>query len=104
MKESRRSICPYDCPNTCGFLMEVVDGKIIKVKNDPDHPVSCGGICRKTAHYEKDIYSDKRILTPLKRSGAKGSGSFSPIAGPTTPLSAGRRILRCSRNSLCPLK
>ena len=29
---------------------------------------------------------------------------FSPIAGPTTPLSAGRRILRCSRNSLCPLK
>ena len=80
MKESRRSICPYDCPNTCGFLMEVADGKIIKVKNDPDHPVSRDGICRKTAHYEKDIYSDKRILTPLKRSGAKGSGSFSPIS------------------------
>ncbi len=76
----KRSICPYDCPNTCGFLMEVEDGRIIKVKNDPDHPVSCDGICRKTAHYEKDIYSDNRILTPLKRSGAKGSGSFSPIS------------------------
>ena len=80
MKEIKRSICPYDCPNTCGFLMEVVDGKITKVKNDPDHPVSRDGICRKTAHYEKDIYSDKRILTPLKRNGDKGSGSFSPIS------------------------
>ncbi len=80
MSEIRRSICPYDCPSTCGFLMEVEDGRIIHVKNDPAHPVSKNGICRKTAHYEKSIYSEKRILTPLKRTGAKGSGEFAPIS------------------------
>lgn len=80
MIEIKKSICPYDCPSTCGFLMEVCDGKIIRVKNDPDHPVSKNGICRKTAHYEKSIYSEKRILTPLKRTGKKGSGLFSSIS------------------------
>ena len=80
MSEIKKSICPYDCPNTCGFLMEVEDGKIVRVKNDPEHPVSRSGICRKMARYQDSIYSEKRILTPLKRTGEKGSGSFTPIS------------------------
>ncbi len=79
MSEIRKSICPYDCPNTCGFLLEVKNGRIVRVKNDPEHPVSRSGICRKTARYQDSIYSEKRILTPLKRTGEKGSGSFAPI-------------------------
>ncbi len=80
MIKIRKSICPYDCPATCGLLMEVENGKIIRVKKDSDHPVSRNGICRKTAHYEKSIYSPKRILTPLKRIGKKGSGKFKPVS------------------------
>ena len=80
MTEIKKSICPYDCPNTCGLLMEVEDGRIVKVRPDPAHPVSNRGICIKTARYEKSIYSPRRILTPLKRTGKKGSGSFSPIS------------------------
>ena len=80
MSEIKKSICPYDCPNTCGLLIEVEDGRIIRVKNDPEHPVSRSGICRKTARYQDSIYSDKRILTPLKRAGKKGSGEFTPIS------------------------
>ena len=76
----RKSICPYDCPSTCGFLTEVKGGRIVKVKNDPDHPVSKNGICRKAQHYEKSIYSEKRIRTPLKRKGTKGSGDFVRIS------------------------
>ena len=79
VSEIKKSICPYDCPSTCGFLMEVENGKIISVRNDPEHPVSCSGICRKTARYQDSIHSEKRILTPLKRTGKKGSGSFTPI-------------------------
>lgn len=82
MIEIKKSICPYDCPSSCGLLMEVEDGRIIRVKNDPDHPVSRNGICRKMQHYEKSIYSDKRILTPLKRNGKKGSGDYIPISWP----------------------
>ena len=80
MTKIRKSICPYDCPSSCGLLMEVENGKIIRVKNDPDHPVSRNGICRKTIRYEKSIYSEKRILSPLKRTGPKGSGQFEPIS------------------------
>ena len=80
MSELKKTICPYDCPNTCGLLAEVEDGKILRIKNDPDHPVSCSGICRKTPRYQDSIYSEKRILTPLKRTGPKGSGEFTPIS------------------------
>ena len=80
MTEIRKSICPYDCPSTCGLLMELEDGKIIRVRNNPDHPVSKNGICRKTIRYEESIYSEKRILSPLKRTGSKGSGQFEPIS------------------------
>lgn len=80
MIEVKKSICPYDCPSSCGLLLELEDGKIIRVKRDPDHPVSRNGICRKMQDYQKSIYSDKRILTPLKRNGKKGSGDYLPIS------------------------
>ena len=79
MSEYQRSICPYDCPNTCGFLMEVENGRILRVRPDPEHPVSRRGICRKTARYQDSIYSEKRLLTPLKRAGRKGRGEFLPV-------------------------
>lgn len=76
----KKILCPYDCPSTCGLLAEVRDGKIVKVKNDPEHPVSKNGICRKMQQYEKNIYSKERILTPLRRTGKKGEGNFEPIS------------------------
>ena len=80
MPELKKSICPYDCPNACGFLMEVENGKILRVMPDPEHPVSRGGICRKTARYQDSIHSEKRLLTPLVRTGPKGSGRFEPLS------------------------
>lgn len=72
--------CPYDCPSTCGLLAEVENGRIIKVKNDPAHPVSKNGICRKMQHYEQDIYSKDRLMTPMRRVGKKGEGKFVPVS------------------------
>lgn len=80
MTEIKKSICPYDCPSSCGLLLEIEDGKIIKVRNDPAHPVSQNGICRKTIRYEQSICSDQRILYPMKRTGTKGSGCFTRIS------------------------
>ena len=63
----RKTICPYDCPATCGLLAET-DGKcILKVFADPEHPVTKGLICRKMQHYEQSINSPDRILTPMRR-------------------------------------
>lgn len=75
----RKTICPYDCPTSCGLLAETDGCRIIRVKGDPSHPVTKGLICSKMQHYESSIHSPKRILTPLKRTGAKGEGRFAPI-------------------------
>ena len=75
----RKTICPYDCPTSCGLLAETDGIRILGVKGDPDHPAAKGLICRKMQHYEQSVHSPERILTPMKRVGAKGEGRFEPI-------------------------
>ena len=76
---TRRSVCPFDCPDTCSMLVRVENGKATAVQGDPEHPFSRGTLCPKMRHYEKTVHSPLRLTTPLKRTGAKGSGSFTPI-------------------------
>lgn len=76
----KRSVCPYDCPDACGMLVEVSDGKAVKVSGDPQHPHTRGSLCPKMVHYERTVYSPDRITQPLVRTGAKGSGAFTPVS------------------------
>lgn len=78
--EILRSVCPYDCPDTCGLLIHVDGGKAMKVQGDPQHLFTRGTLCPKMAHYEKTVHSSERILTPLRRTGPKGSGKFVSIS------------------------
>lgn len=78
--EIKRSVCPYDCPDTCGLLVEVVDGKAVKVSGDPEHPFTRGTLCPKMNHYERTVHSPLRLTTPLARTGPKGSGQFRPVS------------------------
>ncbi|MBT0653234.1 molybdopterin oxidoreductase family protein [Geomobilimonas luticola] len=74
-----RSVCPYDCPDTCGLLVEVKDGRAVKVTGDPEHPFTRGTLCPKMLHYERTVHSPLRLTMPLLRSGPKGSGQFRTI-------------------------
>ena len=73
------SACPHDCPDTCAMLTTVVDGEVVNVRGNPDHPFTQGGLCVKVNDYENRVYSENRVLTPLRRTGAKGDGKFEPI-------------------------
>jgi len=75
----KRAVCTKDCPDTCGLLAEVQDGRVVTVKGDSDHPFTDGFICRKARHFPEHVHSPKRITTPLKRTGPKGAGQFKPI-------------------------
>jgi anaerobic selenocysteine-containing dehydrogenase len=77
-----RSVCPYDCPDTCGLLVEVDNGRALRVTGDPQHPMTRGLLCPKMLHYEDTVHSSRRLTTPLLRTGAKGSGEFAPIGWP----------------------
>jgi anaerobic selenocysteine-containing dehydrogenase len=77
---THRSVCPYDCPDTCGLLVEVENDRAVKVTGDPEHPMTRGLLCPKMLHYEKTIHSPRRLTMPLRRMGAKGEGAFEPIS------------------------
>jgi len=72
--------CPHDCPDTCSLLTTVQDGKAVKVQGNPHHPQTDGVLCTKVARYTERTYHPQRLLQPLKRSGPKGSGQFTPVS------------------------
>ncbi len=74
-----KSVCQLDCPDTCGMISSVSQGKLIKVQGDPDHFGTRGFLCQKVKKYPERVYSLDRLLYPLKRTGKKGSGRFERI-------------------------
>ena len=72
--------CPHDCPDTCAMLTTVRDGRAVAVRGNPDHPFTRGGLCVKVNDYQNRVYSEDRVLTPLRRAGAKGAGAFEAIS------------------------
>ena len=80
MNRELRSVCPHDCPDTCGIIAHVKDGKLVKVKGDPGHFLTRGFLCQKVKNYPERVYSPDRVLYPLKRIGGKGLGKFERIS------------------------
>jgi anaerobic selenocysteine-containing dehydrogenase len=73
-----RGACPHDCPDTCAMLVDVEDGRAVRVRGDPAHPVTQGFLCTKVNRYIERTYHPERLRTPLRRVGAKGAGKFEP--------------------------
>jgi anaerobic selenocysteine-containing dehydrogenase len=78
--ETRRVICPHDCPDTCCMAATVENGRVTKVTGEPTHPFTQGFLCVKTNYYLERLYSPQRIKYPLRRVGPKGSGQFERIS------------------------
>jgi anaerobic selenocysteine-containing dehydrogenase len=57
----------------------VEGGRVIEVAGDAKHPFTRGVVCGKVHDYAERLYAPTRVLTPLKRVGAKGEGRFEPI-------------------------
>ncbi len=72
MKKVVHAACPHDCPDACGVLITVEDGRATKIQGDPAHPVTRGFLCAKVAKYLDRVYSPDRVLYPMRRVGPKG--------------------------------
>lgn len=59
--------CTRDCPNSCGLIATVEDGRLVKLSGNPAHPLTSGVTCHKTAKYIKRVYSAERITHPLRK-------------------------------------
>ena len=81
MKQVVHAACPHDCPDACGVLITVEDGRATKIQGDPEHPVTRGFLCAKVAKYLDRVYSPDRVLYPMRREGPKGPAAGAAVAG-----------------------
>src|SRR5437868_1265815 len=79
--EIRHSTCPHDCPSACALDVEVIDGSTIgRVRGSKLQSYTAGVVCAKVARYAERIHHPDRLMHPLRRTGAKGSGQFTRIS------------------------
>jgi len=75
-----KSVCPLNCPDSCGIVTIVEDGRVVRTTGDPAHPITRGWLCRKGNEYLERMNHPDRILYPMRRIGAKGEGRFERIS------------------------
>lgn len=74
------SACPHDCPSTCALEVEKIDEHTIgRVRGARENTYTAGVICSKVARYAERIHHPDRLTQPLRRTGSKGSATFTPI-------------------------
>lgn len=89
MREVRRTLCNRDCPDTCGIVATVENGRVTKIGGDPDHPVTAGFLCYRTNQFLETQYAADRITSPLVRRG----DDFEPIGWDAALDLAAERLL-----------
>jgi anaerobic selenocysteine-containing dehydrogenase len=66
------SVCPHDCPDTCGAITRVEDGRAVAFVANSEHAVTRGWLCAKVNDYLAHAYHPDRLRYPLRRTGPKG--------------------------------
>ena len=97
-KERRRywiipSIC-FNCESACGILAYVDKNTldVRKIEGNPVHPGSRGRTCAKGVVTPNQLEDPDRILYPMKRSGARGSGTWTRVTWDEVLEEIGGRI------------
>src|SRR3954452_23942078 len=92
-----KSVCALDCPDACALDVHVDEsGRATKLRGDPQHPITQGFLCGKVARYLEREYHPDRLLYPMKRTGAKGEGSFERISWDEALGTIATRLRECS--------
>ena len=68
------------CHGGCVHILTVEDGKVVKVRPDPDAPLNQGRACAKGVTIIEQMYHPDRLLHPMKRVGPRGSGQWERIS------------------------
>src|SRR5581483_5434881 len=68
------------CGAGCGAVVRVVEGRSKKIDGNPDHPVNFGKMCARGLAAVEEQYHPDRIESPLRQTGPRGHGVFSPVS------------------------
>ena len=79
--ETVLTTCTY-CGCGCGFLLEVLDGKVVGTLPQKDHPINEGGLCIKGWNAHEFVHDQGRLKNPLmKRDGSLKEVSWEEALG-----------------------
>ncbi len=76
-REWTRGICGI-CPAGCWIEAKIEGDRLVDIRADTTHPL--GMICRRGQHAPEIVHSERRLRTPLRRVGDKGTLEFEPIS------------------------
>jgi anaerobic selenocysteine-containing dehydrogenase len=69
-----------DCPDACALEAKVEAGRVTALRATSAHPVTAGFMCAKMTRYPERVNGGDRVLSPMVRTGPKGSRQFSPAS------------------------
>ena len=77
-EETRASVCPLDCADTCSLDVVVRDERVVAVRGSRRNPFTRGKLCAKVvAAFPEQAHGPLRLTTPLLRG---SDGAFEAIA------------------------
>ena len=81
MATERLSVCPLDCPDTCSLSVSVERERIVEIRGSHANPYTAGVLCAKVpALYPNFVHGERRLRTPLRRSGPRGEARFERLS------------------------
>ncbi len=78
MERVYKSVCRA-CHGGCGALLYIENGRLIRVKGDPDSPLNKGWMCIKGIRTPDVVNHPDRLKTPLKRRGERAGGDWQEV-------------------------
>lgn len=71
------TICPY-CSVGCGMIAHTLNGSLINIEGDPDHPINEGSLCPKGASVYQLRDNPARVTRPMYR--AAGADKWQEVS------------------------
>ena len=79
--ETKDSVCPLDCPDTCSLSVKTDGVNVLEVRGSEANPYTAGVICNKVMRaYPDFLHGANRLTHPLKRRGPRGGNQFERIS------------------------
>ncbi|MCC6653182.1 MAG: molybdopterin-dependent oxidoreductase [Candidatus Eisenbacteria bacterium] len=73
------TICEM-CFWRCGVLASVVDGRVVRVEGNPEHPLNRGRLCARGNAGTGLLYDPDRLKYPMLRTGKRGEGKLDRVS------------------------
>jgi len=77
------------CEMSCGLTATVEDGRVVKLRPDPEHPISQGFACPKGIAMVDLANDPERVTRPMRR---RADGGFEPVSWDVAMSDIGTRL------------